>query len=214
MSVFAILLAGPVTVTPELIEKLAQARVIAADNGIANAAELGVIPELWVGDFDSANPTLDLMYSAVARKRFPRDKDKTDGEIAIEHALERGATEILLIGAFGGERSDHVFMHLILALRYRSAGIKIELTDGRELAIPLVPGAVQHVECRIGTTFSILRFSDIRNLVVEGARWPMNERMIPFHSILTQSNEVTGALTISFSSGSAIVLIQMRMNHG
>src|SRR5690606_26295611 len=104
MSRFAILLGGAVTRTPELEAEIAGARVIAADSGMRHAAALGVTPELWLGDFDSVTEDLLETYRDIPRQVFPREKDKTDGEIAIHAAIERGATSLVLVGAFGGPR--------------------------------------------------------------------------------------------------------------
>ena len=54
MTCFAILLGGDLTVTPRLKSQIRGARVIAADSGMMHAAALHIMPELWVGDFDSA----------------------------------------------------------------------------------------------------------------------------------------------------------------
>jgi thiamine pyrophosphokinase len=68
---FAILLGGSLTITSRLREQIAGARAIAADSGMAHAAALGVMPELWIGDFDSAGPELELRYHSVPREVYP-----------------------------------------------------------------------------------------------------------------------------------------------
>ena len=45
MSKYAILLSGPIAKTPRLIKQLSNARVIAADGGMAHAAALKLSPE-------------------------------------------------------------------------------------------------------------------------------------------------------------------------
>jgi lipase len=45
------------------------------------------VPELWVGDFDSAGSELTLQYRDVARQTFPAEKDATDGAIAVAEAM-------------------------------------------------------------------------------------------------------------------------------
>ena len=52
MSRFAILLGGDFSLTPRVAAQIAGARVIAADSGIRHAASLGIVPELWTGDFE------------------------------------------------------------------------------------------------------------------------------------------------------------------
>jgi len=54
MSRFTLLLGGDLVRTPLLDRQVAGSRVIAADSGIRHAESLGVTPEMWVGDFDSA----------------------------------------------------------------------------------------------------------------------------------------------------------------
>ncbi len=209
MSRFAVLLAGSIDPTPALRRALTGRRVIAADGGIRHAAALEVRPELWVGDFDSSPP--DLVdpdgVAKVPRERFPRDKDRTDGELAIQAARARGASDLLLVGALGG-RSDHAFSHLVIALREAETGLQIELFDGMERVLPLLPGGPVAVEAEPGTQFSLLKFSDLEGLTIEGARFPLEDVAVPFASILTQSNEATGPLRLSLRSGRALLLLQ------
>ncbi|KQT85157.1 thiamine diphosphokinase [Aurantimonas sp. Leaf443] len=206
MDRFAILLAGRCAPTPALRAALAPCRVIAADAGIHHAAALGLVPELWVGDFDSAPlPPPDL--AQTPRETFPRDKDRTDGELAMDFALARGARHLLLVGALGGPRSDHAFSNMIVALRHAANGIAVELFDGLERARPLGPQAVA-MDLSAGTQFSILKFSDLRGLTIEGAKWPLEAVDVPFHSILTQSNEALGPIRVGLREGVALIVAQ------
>ena len=64
--------------------------LIAADSGMMHAAVLRVVPELWVGDFDSAGSELTMQYRDVPRETFPAEKDATDGAIAVAEAVFHG----------------------------------------------------------------------------------------------------------------------------
>jgi thiamine pyrophosphokinase len=205
MSRFLILLGGELVRTPRLDAQVAGCRVVAADSGIRHAATLGVTPELWVGDFDSSPQELSERYAAVERRSFSSDKDKTDGELAIAAAHERGATSLVLAGAFGGARADHAFLHLALALRLAEAGTPTFLTSGAQEGHPLLPGTTSF-DYADGTLFSVLGFSELSGLTEEGAKWPLDRVEVPFGSSLTLSNEVKGALRISLERGRAILL--------
>lgn len=205
MSRFIILLGGELVRTPRLDRQVAGSRVIAADSGIRHAAALELMPELWLGDFDSAPAEFDPRFADVPREVFPTDKDKTDGELAVAAALERGATSLVLVGAFGGPRGDHAFLHLAMALKLAEVGTEVLLTSGQQEAHPLLPGTTSF-DYEGGTLFSVLAFSELSGLTEEGAKWPLNGVEVPFGSSLTLSNEVRGSLRVSLGSGRALLL--------
>lgn len=205
MSTFTILLGGDLIRTPLLDRQVAGTRVIAADAGIGHARILGLVPELWVGDFDSVPADLPDDLASVPRKMFPAEKDNTDGELAIAAALERGATSLVLAGAFGGKRADHAFLHMALGVRLAEEGTKVLLTSGAQEGVPLLPGRAGF-DYAGGTLFSILGFSDLFGLSVTGAKWPLNHVEVAFGSSLTISNEVKGRLEIALDHGRALLL--------
>lgn len=208
MSRFTILLGGDLVRTPRLAAQAAATRVIAADSGIRHAAALGAVPELWVGDFDSVSRQMEEDYADVPREVFPPAKDFTDGELAIEKALERGATELLLAGAFGGARADHAHLHLTIAIRLAERGVPVLLSSGGQEGVPLLSGRAAF-DYEPGTIFSILGFDDLSGLSVSGARWPLDSVEVAFGSSLTISNEVTGSLAIELSSGRALLVAHL-----
>lgn len=206
MSRFTILLGGDLVRTPELDAQVEGTRVIAADSGIRHAMLLGVTPELWVGDFDSVSEDMLAAHPDVKREVFPSEKDFTDGELAVTTALRLGATSLVLAGAFGGARADHAYLHLAQALRLEEEGTPVLLTSGAQEGKPLLVGDRQF-DYADGTLFSILGFSDLSGLTVEGAKWPLDNVEVAFGSSLTISNEVRGRLRISLVKGRAILVI-------
>jgi thiamine pyrophosphokinase len=199
MSRFVVLLGGALVLTPRLARQVRGARAIAADSGMAHAEALGREVELWVGDFDSTSEELAGRYASIARQTHPPAKDATDGELAVDEALARGATEIVFVGAFGGQ-TDHMLGHAGLALGLALAGHETFLTSGREEAYPVLPGKRQ-VSLPAETRFSIIPFSDLKGLDLENVRWPLSGRDVRLGSTLTLSNVALGMVTIGLVSG-------------
>jgi thiamine pyrophosphokinase len=205
MSAFVILLDGEVRATPRLLAKVSGRRAIAADGGIRHAAALGLRPELWLGDFDSMPDGSADLYRDVPRIAFPADKDRTDGELAVEAARERGASDLLLAGAFGGPRADHALLHAMHAIRLAGEGLAVTLSDGNQEGHPILAGR-HGFDLPEGALFSILGFSELAGLTVTGARWPLSGRRVPFGSSLTLSNVVAGRLEIELAAGRALLV--------
>ena len=204
MSRFAILLSGDLTVTNRLRRQIADARFIAADSGMKHARALGIVPELWVGDFDSAGSELLLDFAHVPRQTHSADKDATDGEIAVAAALKLGATEFILIGGLGGQ-SDHATAHLGLALHLAESGHTCFISNGNEEAYPLIAG-VYEFDFGPQSRLSIVPWSDVTGLDLEGVKWPLKDRALTLGSSFTMSNLALGPVKLSFASGIAIAI--------
>ena len=204
---WAVLLAGDITPRARLHHQLVGARVIAADSGIRHAEPLGLEPELWVGDFDSAFTRHLRELPHVPRQRHPVDKDITDGELAIEEALRRGARRLVLVGGLGG-RTDHAMAHLALLARLAERGISAFTTSGAEEAHGLAPGPFS-IDLPGGATFSLIGFGPLEEVTLQGAKWELSGEDIPFASTRPLSNIAMGALSGRIGSGLGVLLAQL-----
>jgi thiamine pyrophosphokinase len=205
MTRFAILLGGDVTPTERLKRQVKGARCIAADSGIAHATVLQLAPELWVGDFDSSGTELEQAFKHVPRVVHPSDKAATDGELAVEEALKRGATSLLLVGGFGGQ-FDHMLAHGTMMLALAEKGIAVFTSSGHEEAYPLL-GALQLTGLARDTRLSVIGMTRLAALSIKGVRWPLNDREVPFGSSLTMSNATVGDVELELRGGKALVLV-------
>ena len=200
-----ILLGGDINATPRLKYQCKDALVLAADSGVRHAPALSLSVDCWLGDFDSTTPLLARKFRDLPRKTFPRDKDKTDGELAIEEAISRGCDSFVIVGAFGGPRTDHAMLHGFQAVELRKRGFSVVLTSGLEQAWPILPGA--HVfDLDPGTLFSVLGFAAMGGVTITGAKWPLDNRLVPAGSSLTMSNIATGPVTVSLASGEGLFI--------
>jgi thiamine pyrophosphokinase len=209
MSKFVILLGGRLRRGPRLDARISGARFIAADSGMIHAGTLGVTPELWVGDFDSTSRDLANRHAGIEREEHPVEKAATDGELAIAAALARGASEIVLIGGFGGQ-ADHMLGHLGLLLDLARRKVKAFMTSGNEEAHALLPGELA-LDLADGDRVSIIPFADLDGLDIANVRWPLAGRSVPLGSSLTLSNIALGPVRIALRSGYGVVIAYPRM---
>ena len=76
--------------------------IIAADRGLEAFNHTGFQPDLLVGDMDSVQPeVLDAYESNVPERRLPCMKYDTDGQDELKTAIQRGADDVILLGALG-----------------------------------------------------------------------------------------------------------------
>ncbi|MEL6751983.1 MAG: thiamine diphosphokinase [Pseudomonadota bacterium] len=202
-----ILLAGRLVPTESVRAQIAGSRIIAADGGIAHAKALGVTPDLWVGDFDSASPADISHHANVPRRSFPPAKDMTDGALAAEIAIEGGAMELIFVGAFGG-RFDHAFANLAIMLPLAQRGITCVATSGDEEAVPILPGQT-NLAYAAGTVVSLSPLIPLQGLSIGQARWPLASEDVPFGSTLTLSNVSEGDISITLEKGLALAVAQV-----
>jgi thiamine pyrophosphokinase len=208
---FVILLGGSLSATPRLRAQISGARVIAADGGMTHAQTLGVMPELWIGDFDSTSPELEAAYQDVPRERFDPAKAQSDGELAVNRALSLGASALVLAGALGGPRADHQMMLLTQAAALTEAGVPVLLTSGHEEAVIVTAGEMR-TALPAETLFSIVPFTSLSGLTITGARWPLETADVSFGSTLTLSNVAEGPVTVRLESGRAVLFADFRQN--
>ena len=93
--------------------------IIGVDRGSLLLNELGIVPDLAIGDFDSLKKfELAELENSVPDIRYSNPiKDLTDSELMIKVAFEDYQVEDLtILGATGG-RIDHYLVNLLMMLR-------------------------------------------------------------------------------------------------
>jgi len=132
---FAIITGGVLNLGPAVNKVLSEAdKVIAVDSGATHCIELKLIPDFVVGDFDSVdNKTLKSLEEKGSKiLRFPKEKNETDTELAIDTAIKQGATKISVLGGISGTRIDHILSNILLLLKKKFAKVEIKFADGNQ----------------------------------------------------------------------------------
>ena len=144
--------------------------VVAADGGVHNCHEMGILPDLIVGDFDSTSSELLREYAHVPQKKFSANKDKTDLELALEEVLFPETEKIVIFGALE-KRLDHSLYNAHLL--QRSPG-KIFIESEWETLYVIHEEA--EVSCSPGQVISLIPLGGaVTGVTTKGLKWELKE---------------------------------------
>lgn len=180
--------------------------IIGADKGCEVLYKYDITPDYILGDFDSANKDIIDSIEAKSSKKikFKREKDYTDTEIAYNLAVEKGADEIILLGATG-TRYDHSLSNLGLMLRGLKKSIKVNVIDDNNF-IFLTDKPIT-LKGSIGDIISFHAYCDeVENFTIRGAKYDLTNFNLKLGDSITTSNEFLDEdITITFDSGIIMV---------
>jgi thiamine pyrophosphokinase len=164
--------------------------VIAADGGVRHALALGLTPSILIGDLDSLPKGFEASNFEGEIVLFPKDKNETDLELAIQHALTLDPEQVIILGALGG-RMDQTLANIALLSDAKLSGFEIRLNDGVE-EIFFCRDQVQ-VEGRSGDVVSLVPWGgEVAGVVTSGLQWALNDETLYPDKTRGISNEMTG----------------------
>lgn len=183
--------------------------LIAADAGALTLERLGIVPDLAVGDFDTAGPEIVARLAAggVPTETHPVAKDYTDTHLAIVVAIAHGATVIVVLGALGGPRYDHMLATALSLAAPTFAGVHIRLVDPLHTMLVLRPGESVALHGTPGEYVSLLALTEeVTGVSGDGLLYPLPAT---FHlgDNIGVSNELTAPDATVSVGGSGILLV-------
>jgi thiamine pyrophosphokinase len=166
--------------------------VIAADGGANLCSELGIIPDILIGDMDSVQPELinELRSKETQLIVFPRDKDQIDLELALSYALEQKAQDVILFGLLGG-RLDLSMANLMLLVKDDWDSMSLAISDGPDTAYVMHGNENIVLQGNPGDIVSLLPLTNkVTDVSSQGLRWPLRNIELKLGSTLSISNEM------------------------
>ena len=182
--------------------------ILCADGGSRHALDMGLRPDLVVGDLDSLSSADRARISQLgcAIQQHPADKNETDLELALLHAVTHYPDhEVLILGGFGG-RFDHMLANVLLLAHPRLLGRPIRFVDDRQSAWLLAadpPPGETTIAGAPGDVVSLLPLGGPAYVAsTTGLRWPLRNETLAFGATRGVSNEMTAAVaTVRLGEG-------------
>lgn len=159
--------------------------LIAVDGGANQIEKLGLTPNLVIGDMDSINPKLLEKYKSI---KYPRKKDKTDFELAINYCLEKKFKEIIIFGILG-DRIDHLLANIFLIAKIQatSSRLQIKIFEGKK-EIFIVNKEIT-IHGKVGDEISIIPVSEkLEGVTTKGLSYRLIDETLLFGSTRGISN--------------------------
>lgn len=181
--------------------------IVAADSGAETALDCGCTPSIIVGDFDSLTiPVETLEAMGCQLVRAATEKDETDTELAIQVALEHGATSITLLGGFGGKRIDHTMANILLLAGFET--IPIHIVDGSSTCWLLRGPGSTSVYGQSGDLLSLLPLmGEASGIRTTALYYPLDGETLYFGKPRGVSNVLTSEeATVSLEGGTLLVI--------
>lgn len=182
--------------------------LVAVDGGADALARTGLLPGVLVGDLDSiSSPTRRSLESqGVEVVLLSTAKDETDTEAALHLAVERGADDIVVFGALGGPRLDHLVGNLLLLGSPWLAEVRVRMVDDWHEAF-LVKGDVTFAGER-GDTVSLLPLTpEVVSVRTDGLLYPLEDETLVQSASRGVSNTMIGASAhVTHGEGSLLLI--------
>jgi thiamine pyrophosphokinase len=198
MKVCVIFCAGELDAPVEVPEN---ALIIAADGGLRHTEQLGIRPDVVLGDFDS------LGYTPAGAEVFPVEKDDSDSMLAVRRGLEAGCREFYFYGALAGKRLDHTIANF-QTLQFLADHGAVGYLLGKDTAATVVKNGKLHFPEEAEGILSVFCMGkDARGVTIQGLKYELADGILTAGHPLGLSNAFVGkAASVEVKEGSLLVL--------
>jgi thiamine pyrophosphokinase len=173
--------------------------IVAVDSGTEQAYKLFLKPNLIIGDLDSIDEKTikRAEKDEVQILKYETNKNETDFELALKYVIDKEIKDITIIGGEYGE-IDHLFGVLTVIISFQEDQQILWIHKDQSVLIP------NSKKIAIGSNveFSILPFTNLKNLNISGAQWNLDNENIEFGKSVTLRNiSIDNDIVVSVDDG-------------
>lgn len=179
--------------------------IICADGGLNHLYQLEIMPQLILGDLDSVSEKILKTYDSVECKTFPKRKDATDSELAIDYAIALNPKELVMLGFTGG-RLDHGLTNLHMLKRV-PRNIIASIVDAHN-KVYYCESDFEY-QGQVGENLSIIPITEtVKGVTTKGLDYPLKGETLYFNESRGVSNVLKDTeVKIETQSGTYFVIL-------
>jgi len=167
--------------------------IIATDGSYDKIAKLNIVPDIIIGDLDSISSIPKNIR--IIKKT---NQNGSDFEKALIWLKRNNYSEISIVGITGG-RTDHLFINFALVYKYFQE-LNLTIYANNEIIRILTPDKYM-INGEKNDLFSILALPKVKNLIIKGAKYSINEKEFEIGSQGLSNEFLSNNIEISFTSG-------------
>jgi len=174
--------------------------IIAADAGYGYLTELGISPDITVGDFDSLGfvPNTNKIVLPVA-------KDDTDTGYAAKWAIHKGFRRFELHGCTGG-RVDHTIANIQTAAMLSRLGCAVCI-HSKDVNYYAVSNSSIHFDESAKGTVSVFAHGADATVSIQGLKYELdNATLDPFFPLGVSNNFIDRKCSVTVHKGVALIV--------
>ncbi len=181
--------------------------ILCADGGSHHALELGLQPNMVIGDLDSI-PDDDrrrIVAAGIPVRQHSHDKNETDLELTLHYALEQKPSAMLIVAALG-RRLDHTLGNIAALSDPATASLDVRLDDGLEEVFFCRQEA--QLQGTIGDLVSLIPWgAAVEGVRTAGLKWPLHAETLYPEKTRGISNEMlNGTAKVTVASGLLLII--------
>jgi thiamine pyrophosphokinase len=164
---------------------------------------MGIAPSMIIGDGDSIDPAILPHYADVPFRKFPKLKNETDLELAVQSVF---TPEVEKIGLFGvlGDRTDHSLANLHLIRRYPG---KVFIESETETVFASCNN--MDLTVKPGQTISLIHIDGpVQGVTTQGLQWELKDACFDKYFFSVSNICLTDRINISIRCGELLCILQ------
>lgn len=174
--------------------------VIGVDKGAKFCLDNSIPMDIAIGDFDSVDKDVYKKITQTTKTiKLNPIKDETDTKESLE--LAKNYDEILILGAIGGKRIEHLFSNIIELVKSNK---KIYFKDDNSLIYIEDKKSIFKGDYKFVSIFSL---DNNTSITLKNMKYPLNNYNLKILDPLCISNEVIGIGEMIVHNGRVIVIL-------